>query len=101
MPGPAQKSLIPNSASAAISIRIVPDQSLDDIVAKLKTHLEKSFRSLRTQNKLSVREVAQLCSLSRLTSSSPAGRDQSCRRLGELHRRGLADGDFAARADAA
>ncbi|BGP11341.1 hypothetical protein JCM10049v2_007246 [Rhodotorula toruloides] len=54
VPGPAQKSLIPNSASAAISIRIVPDQSLDDIVAKLKSHLEKSFRSLRTQNKLSV-----------------------------------------------
>ncbi|BGP27612.1 hypothetical protein JCM10295v2_006586 [Rhodotorula toruloides] len=54
VPGPAQKSLIPNSASAAISIRIVPDQSLDDIVSKLKSHLEKSFRSLRTQNKLSV-----------------------------------------------
>ncbi|GAA5873250.1 hypothetical protein JCM8547_008613 [Rhodosporidiobolus lusitaniae] len=54
VPGPAQKSLIPNSASASISIRIVPDQSLDDIVDKLKRHLQGSFAALRTRNSVSI-----------------------------------------------
>ncbi|CEQ42056.1 SPOSA6832_03827, partial [Sporobolomyces salmonicolor] len=55
VPGPADKTLIPNTATASVSIRIVPDQSLLDIVEKLKAHLNRSFASLRTHNKLSVR----------------------------------------------
>ncbi|GAA5844298.1 hypothetical protein JCM9279_001759 [Rhodotorula babjevae] len=54
VPGPAQKTLIPNSATASVSIRIVPDQSLDDIVKMLKAHLEKSFGALETTNTLSI-----------------------------------------------
>ncbi|GAA5875874.1 hypothetical protein JCM1840_002961 [Sporobolomyces johnsonii] len=54
VPGPADKTLIPNTATASVSIRIVPDQSLLDIVEKLKAHLDRSFASLRTHNKLSV-----------------------------------------------
>ncbi|GAA5958782.1 hypothetical protein JCM21900_004760 [Sporobolomyces salmonicolor] len=54
VPGPADKTLIPNTATASVSIRIVPDQSLLDIVEKLKAHLNRSFASLRTHNKLSV-----------------------------------------------
>ncbi|GAA5904558.1 hypothetical protein JCM6882_004907 [Rhodosporidiobolus microsporus] len=54
VPGPAQKTLIPNSASASISIRIVPDQSLEDIVEKLKTHLRASFADLKTRNSLAI-----------------------------------------------
>lgn len=53
--GPAQKSLIPSAASAAVSIRIVPDQSLVDIIAKFKAHLEAAFATLRTENTLTVR----------------------------------------------
>lgn len=51
----AEKTLIPGSATASVSIRIVPDQSLLDIVEKLKTHLQRSFALLRTRNNLSVR----------------------------------------------
>ncbi|KPV73438.1 uncharacterized protein RHOBADRAFT_48797 [Rhodotorula graminis WP1] len=54
VPGPAQKTLIPNSATASVSIRIVPDQSLDDIVKMLKAHLEKAFATLETTNTLSI-----------------------------------------------
>ncbi|GAA6010624.1 hypothetical protein JCM11491_002998 [Sporobolomyces phaffii] len=50
----AQKTLIPGSATASVSIRIVPDQSLLDIVEKLKVHLRRAFSGLRTRNKLSV-----------------------------------------------
>ncbi|GAA5842241.1 hypothetical protein JCM3766R1_005079 [Sporobolomyces carnicolor] len=50
----AEKTLIPGSATASVSIRIVPDQSLLDIVEKLKTHLQRSFALLRTRNNLSV-----------------------------------------------
>ncbi|BGP54969.1 hypothetical protein JCM8202v2_002557 [Rhodotorula sphaerocarpa] len=52
--GPAQKSLIPSAASAAVSIRIVPDQSLEDIIDKFKKHLEEAFATLRTENKLEI-----------------------------------------------
>ena len=55
VPGPAEKTLIPNSATASVSIRIVPDQSLLDIVEKLKGHLHRAFAVLRTRNKLTVR----------------------------------------------
>ncbi|GAA6008400.1 hypothetical protein JCM10207_000113 [Rhodosporidiobolus poonsookiae] len=54
VPGPAQKTLIPNSAAASVSIRIVPDQGLEDIVAKLKKHLEEAFAELRTRNSLTI-----------------------------------------------
>ncbi|GAA5958312.1 hypothetical protein JCM3765_004788 [Sporobolomyces pararoseus] len=50
----AEKTLIPGSATASVSIRIVPDQSLLDIVEKLKMHLHRSFALLQTRNKLSV-----------------------------------------------
>lgn len=55
--GPAQKSLIPSAASAAVSIRIVPDQSLEDIIDKFRKHLEEAFATLRTENKFEVRKA--------------------------------------------
>ncbi|GAA6037565.1 hypothetical protein JCM8097_006116 [Rhodosporidiobolus ruineniae] len=54
LPGPAQKTLIPNAASASISIRIVPDQKLEDIVDKLKKHIRAAFAGLKTRNSLSI-----------------------------------------------
>ncbi|GAA6048648.1 hypothetical protein JCM3770_001999 [Rhodotorula araucariae] len=54
VPGPAQKTLIPNSATASVSIRIVPDQSLEDIVEMLKNYLQRSFETLKTTNKLTI-----------------------------------------------
>ncbi|KAL8283220.1 hypothetical protein RQP46_005998 [Phenoliferia psychrophenolica] len=48
------QTLIPSWASSSVSIRIVPDQSLLDIVEQLKGHLNKAFSSLRTCNTLSV-----------------------------------------------
>ncbi|BGP43435.1 hypothetical protein JCM10449v2_007470 [Rhodotorula kratochvilovae] len=54
VPGPAQKTLIPNSATASVSIRIVPDQSLEDIVEMLKNHLSRAFETLKTTNKLTI-----------------------------------------------
>ncbi|KAI5474387.1 beta-ala-his dipeptidase [Pseudohyphozyma bogoriensis] len=52
--GPSQKTLIPSWATSSVSIRIVPDQSLLDIVEQLKTHLNKAFNQIRTQNTLSI-----------------------------------------------
>ncbi|POY70603.1 hypothetical protein BMF94_6381 [Rhodotorula taiwanensis] len=52
--GPAQKSLIPSAASAAVSVRIVPDQSLEAMIDKLTKHLEAAFATLRTENKLTI-----------------------------------------------
>ncbi|GAA5984956.1 hypothetical protein JCM11641_005597 [Rhodosporidiobolus odoratus] len=54
VPGPAQKTLIPNCATASVSIRIVPDQRLDDIVEQLKAHLRACFDKLNTRNSLTV-----------------------------------------------
>lgn len=84
MPGPAQKTLIPNSATASVSIRIVPDQSLDEIVKMLKAHLERSFATLKTTNKLSVRSNLAGSARKPLTLAALADRHQPRRRLGAL-----------------
>ena len=90
MPGPAQKTLIPNSATASVSLRIVPDQSLDDIVKMLKAHLEKSFGALETTNTLSVRARPRDALDGRADSVLPrADRHQPRRRLGASSSRSL------------
>lgn len=63
--GPS-KTLIPSAASASISLRIVPDQSLEAIIEQLKSYLTKSFSTLRTFNTLSV------CSLPLLILVTPS-----------------------------
>ncbi|KAK4046917.1 hypothetical protein OIO90_006399 [Microbotryomycetes sp. JL221] len=52
--GPSSKSLIPSWASATVSIRIVPDQSLETIAQRLRQHLQTSFAGLRTVNQLEI-----------------------------------------------
>lgn len=52
--GSSHKSLIPSWAKSAVSIRTVPDQPLEEIVDKLKKHIEQAFHHLETKNQLSV-----------------------------------------------
>ncbi|KAM0790317.1 hypothetical protein ACM66B_003203 [Microbotryomycetes sp. NB124-2] len=52
--GPNQKSLIPSWASATVSIRIVPDQSLQEMVQQLRQFLQARFSQLRTANQLEI-----------------------------------------------
>lgn len=47
-------TVIPGKVETQISLRIVPDQALDDVVRSLHEHLEKSFEDLRTPNTLKV-----------------------------------------------
>ena len=68
--GPSHKSLIPSWATAKISIRIVPDQSLDSIIAQLKRQLEQSFAGLRTVNQLEVSWDGAIGTLDRLMRAS-------------------------------
>ncbi|SGY17635.1 BQ5605_C015g07842 [Microbotryum silenes-dioicae] len=48
------KALIPSSAESKLSIRIVPDQSLEEVIESLKRHLKDAFARLRTHNRLQV-----------------------------------------------
>ncbi|KAG0144991.1 hypothetical protein CROQUDRAFT_659306 [Cronartium quercuum f. sp. fusiforme G11] len=52
--GPAHSTVIPSSAQAAVSIRIVPDQSLQEISSSLINFLEAAFAQLKSSNKLEV-----------------------------------------------
>ncbi|KJA17478.1 hypothetical protein HYPSUDRAFT_146481 [Hypholoma sublateritium FD-334 SS-4] len=52
--GPKNSTVIPGKVEAQISLRIVPDQGLDDIVRFLHEHLQKSFDDLRTPNTLKI-----------------------------------------------
>ena len=52
--GPANATVIPRVAGAQISLRIVPDQGLDEIKAALVTYLQASFAKLRSANVLKV-----------------------------------------------
>ncbi|KDE08577.1 hypothetical protein MVLG_01350 [Microbotryum lychnidis-dioicae p1A1 Lamole] len=48
------KALIPSSAESKLSIRIVPDQSLEEVIESLKRHLKDAFARLRTHNRLQI-----------------------------------------------
>src|SRR5690606_33764313 len=47
-------SIIPRAATASISLRIVPDQSLDAVIASLTTHLHTEFARFGSSNRLTV-----------------------------------------------
>ncbi|KDN43426.1 Zn-dependent exopeptidase [Tilletiaria anomala UBC 951] len=52
--GPGNNTVIPNTVEAAVSIRIVPDQSLKKVTASLISHIESTFKQLHSSNELSV-----------------------------------------------
>lgn len=52
--GSSQGSVIPHKARAVISMRIVPDQSLEEIISVFKETLDEKFTELQSDNKLSV-----------------------------------------------
>lgn len=52
--GPSNATIIPRSASAAISLRIVPDQQLCDVKKALKDYLTEQFKRFRSNNKLKI-----------------------------------------------
>lgn len=47
-------SLVSSHASAAISIRLVPNQEVEDIIKCLTTYLEENFAALDSHNRLSI-----------------------------------------------
>ncbi|PLW10979.1 hypothetical protein PCANC_08499 [Puccinia coronata f. sp. avenae] len=53
--GPAHSTVIPASAQSAVSIRIVPDQSLEEISSSLVSFLHEAFRPLNSSNTLEVK----------------------------------------------
>ncbi|KAG6811024.1 hypothetical protein H0H92_009327 [Tricholoma furcatifolium] len=52
--GPKNATVIPGLVKSQVSVRIVPDQDLDTIVKALVAHLESSFETLQSPNKLKV-----------------------------------------------
>jgi len=52
--GPLNPTVIPASVTAQVSLRIVPDQVLDDVCAVLVQHLRASFDALNTTNEIKV-----------------------------------------------
>ncbi|KAL3135302.1 hypothetical protein ABBQ32_007500 [Trebouxia sp. C0010 RCD-2024] len=53
--GPTRFSVIPRSAVGNVSIRFVPDQNADVLIAALRAHIEHEFNKLRSSNTVSVR----------------------------------------------
>ena len=52
--GPHNPTVIPGSVTAQVSLRIVPDQVLDDVCVELVQHLRASFDSLNSTNTIKV-----------------------------------------------
>ncbi|KAI9511084.1 Zn-dependent exopeptidase [Russula earlei] len=52
--GPHNPTVIPASVTAQVSLRIVPDQELDDICAALMQHLRATFDALNSSNTIKV-----------------------------------------------
>ncbi|GLB38271.1 putative zn-dependent exopeptidase [Lyophyllum shimeji] len=53
--GPKNATVIPALVRSQVSVRIVPDQDLDTIVKALCAHLDTSFESLQSPNKLKIK----------------------------------------------
>ena len=53
--GPTRSSVIPRSAAAAVSMRFVPDQDPDALVATLRAHIDTQFSALGSRNTVSLR----------------------------------------------
>jgi di- and tripeptidase len=47
--------VIPGSVRARLSLRIVPDQDLEDIATSLIHHLETAFEAMTSPNRLDIR----------------------------------------------
>ncbi|EJU03191.1 glutathione degradosome [Dacryopinax primogenitus] len=52
--GPGNSTTIPHSVRAKVSVRIVPDQELEEIAQGLVNHLQSSFKALNSTNKLKI-----------------------------------------------
>lgn len=52
--GSSHGSVIPHKAKAVLSMRIVPDQTLSQIVTTFKSTLQEKFNSFQSDNSLSV-----------------------------------------------
>jgi len=52
--GPHNPTVIPASVAAQVSLRIVPDQVLDDVCVELVQHLRASFDALNSTNTIKV-----------------------------------------------
>ena len=52
--GPKNRTVIPRSAKASVSMRIVPDQEVTDITKSFEEHVRKVFSQLDTENEIEV-----------------------------------------------
>ncbi|CAG8844808.1 26379_t:CDS:2, partial [Racocetra persica] len=52
--GPNNVTVIPRSAKAAVSMRIVPDQDLEEIAANFVEYVELVFGDLKTDNTIKI-----------------------------------------------
>jgi len=52
--GPSNSTIIPHSVRAKVSVRIVPDQDLEEIADRLVDHFKTSFNALQSTNQLKI-----------------------------------------------
>ncbi|KAF8927129.1 hypothetical protein BGZ58_010611, partial [Dissophora ornata] len=52
--GPKNRTVIPRSAKASVSMRIVPDQEVADITRSFEEHVRKVFGQLDTENEIEI-----------------------------------------------
>ncbi|KAF9289748.1 hypothetical protein BGZ68_008712 [Mortierella alpina] len=52
--GPKNRTVIPRSAKASVSMRIVPDQEVTDITKSFEEHVRKVFSQLDTENEIEI-----------------------------------------------
>ncbi|KAH3666995.1 hypothetical protein WICMUC_005342 [Wickerhamomyces mucosus] len=55
--GPGNSTIIPQSAKGSLSIRIVPEQNLQETKKQFIKHLEDSFKNIRSDNHLTIKLI--------------------------------------------
>ena len=52
--GPGNSTVIPSKVEATVSLRLVPDQGIEDIEASLRQHVQDEFARMRSRNRVSI-----------------------------------------------
>lgn len=52
--GPGTTTVIPHTVTAYVSMRIVPDQSVQGVCSKFEEHVGQEFKRLQSRNQLKV-----------------------------------------------
>ena len=77
----SNRTIIPRCAKAIVSMRIVPNQAIEDIAAKFEDYVRQVFADMGSENEISVRIEKESYTRRSLANMYISGRNPKFRRV--------------------